>query len=119
MVNNKASKQSKRYRISVPPKDVSVIAWMDEQFNLSESIRLLIKENIECNGLVDIACEPVKQLPKRGRPPVANDTSKVVTEPPEQDIEVVSETAEPEELTPSTANPSKADDIFSAMRIGR
>lgn len=37
----------------------------------------------------------------------------------EEGVEVVSKTAEPEELTSAAANPSEADDIFSAMRIGR
>lgn len=117
------TKQSKRYRISIPPKDASVISWMDEQFNLSESLRILIKEHIERNGVIDVACEPVEQLPKRGRPPVTVDKSepsdKSSTNKSKVDSKVVKDSVELVDDNQVVTDPSEADDIFSAMRIGR
>lgn len=63
-----AKQQPQRFRVSVPAADEAVLAWMDLQDNPSLSVRMLIRENIERNGYVDVINKPVAQLPKRGRP---------------------------------------------------
>ncbi|MGY4541369.1 hypothetical protein ACVWY0_001278 [Arthrobacter sp. UYNi723] len=63
-----AKQQPQRFRVSVPAADEAVLAWMDLQDNPSLSMRMLIRENIERNGYVDVINRPVVQLPKRGRP---------------------------------------------------
>lgn len=57
-----------RFRVSVPVADEAVVAWMELQDNPSLSVRMLIRENIERHGFVDVVNRPVAQLPKRGRP---------------------------------------------------
>ncbi|MET3172964.1 UNVERIFIED_ORG: hypothetical protein ABIB52_000792 [Arthrobacter sp. UYCu721] len=68
-----AKQQPQRFRVSVPAADEAVLAWMDLQDNPSLSVRMLIRENIERNGYVDVINRPVAQLPKRGRPPGSED----------------------------------------------
>lgn len=80
---------SKRYRLSIPEKNISLNAWCKEQGNLSESLRYLIRKAIEKEGIVDIMCLPVEQLPKRGRPPR---NQEVVDTPQETVCEPVKET---------------------------
>lgn len=60
---------AKRFRVSVPDADESVLAWIGAQSNFSESVRALIRESIERNGYRDATCYPVVQQPRRGRPP--------------------------------------------------
>lgn len=64
-----ASHEASRYRFSVPVRDESVERWIAEQSTLSHSLRQIIREAIERDGFVDVTCRPVKQLPRRGRPP--------------------------------------------------
>lgn len=59
----------KRFRVSVPETDESVLAWIGAQSDLSNSVRALIRESIEKNGYRDATCYPVQQQPRRGRPP--------------------------------------------------
>lgn len=59
----------KRFRVSVPETDESVLAWIGAQSDLSNSVRALIRESIERNGYRDATCYPVQQQPRRGRPP--------------------------------------------------
>lgn len=59
----------KRFRVSVPETDESVLAWIGAQSDLSNSMRALIRESIERNGYRDATCYPVVQQPRRGRPP--------------------------------------------------
>lgn len=64
----------KRYRISVPLDDMSVIEWMSCQHSPSLSIRQLVKAAIEANGMRDYFASDsgeVLQKPRRGRPPKA------------------------------------------------
>ena len=60
---------SRRFRVSVPDTDESVLAWIGAQSDLSNSVRTLIRESIEKNGYRDATCYPVSQQPRRGRPP--------------------------------------------------
>lgn len=61
--------QSRRFRVSVPDADESVLAWIGAQSDLSASVRGLIREAIERHGYRDATCYPVQQQPRRGRPP--------------------------------------------------
>lgn len=60
----------RRLRWSVPQADVSVNKWLDEQYDTSQSLRVLIRESIQREGYIDVANKPVEQLPRRGRPPL-------------------------------------------------
>lgn len=60
--------QSRRFRVSVPDADESVLAWIGAQSDLSASVRSLIREAIERHGYRDATCYPVQQQPRRGRP---------------------------------------------------
>lgn len=61
--------QSRRFRVSVPEADESVLSWIGAQSDLSASVRSLIREAIERHGYRDATCYPVQQQPRRGRPP--------------------------------------------------
>lgn len=84
----------KRFRVSVPETDESVLAWIGAQSDLSNSVRALIRESIERNGYRDATCYPVVQQPRRGRPPKnVEDEADVTTvlEPVVQPDEMVAE----------------------------
>jgi len=83
----------KRFRVSVPETDESVLAWIGAQSDLSNSVRALIRESIERNGYRDATCYPVVQQPRRGRPPKNTDEADVtaVLEPVAQPDEMVAE----------------------------
>lgn len=66
--------QPRKVRWTLPAADTSVAEWLDAQENISESLRLLIREEIQRSGYVDIAYKPVEQLPRRGRPPKSETT---------------------------------------------
>ena len=59
----------KRFRLTIPAADGSVLKWMGAQQNVSYSIRQLIRDAIRRDGYVDVTCSEVQQLPRRGRPP--------------------------------------------------
>lgn len=67
---------AKRFRVSVPETDESVLAWIGAQSDLSNSVRALIRESIERNGYRDATCYPVVQQPRRGRPPKNTDEAE-------------------------------------------
>ena len=87
----------KRFRVSVPETDESVLAWIGAQSDLSNSVRALIRESIERNGYRDATCYPVVQQPRRGRPPKNTDEAEAATvlepvaEPVAQPDEMVTE----------------------------
>ena len=66
-----------RYRFAVPTQDASVHEWLESQMNMSMSLRLLIKEDILRNGCTDVTCRVVEQVPKRGRPSIADNDKAV------------------------------------------
>ena len=68
--------QSRRFRVSVPEADESVLAWIGAQSDLSASVRSLIREAIERHGYRDATCYPVQQQPRRGRPPKQADQAE-------------------------------------------
>jgi len=62
--------EPRKVRWTVPAADTSVIEWLDQQENISQSLRLLIRESIQRDGYIDVFYKPVDQLPRRGRPPL-------------------------------------------------
>ncbi|MEV0412400.1 hypothetical protein AB0I68_16730 [Streptomyces sp. NPDC050448] len=66
----KQPSEPRKVRWTVPAADISVIEWLDQQENISQSLRLLIRESIQRDGYVDVYYKPVEQLPRRGRPPL-------------------------------------------------
>ena len=87
----------KRFRVSVPETDESVLAWIGAQSDLSNSVRALIRESIERNGYRDATCYPVQQLPRRGRPPKNTDEAEDATVP-----EVIKPVVEPDDEVATT-----------------
>jgi hypothetical protein len=53
--------------VTIPEKDQAVMLWLQEQMNMSYSIRTLIKRHIIENGgeLVDVTCESLDSLAGR------------------------------------------------------
>ena len=91
----------KRFRVSVPETDESVLAWIGAQSDLSNSVRALIRESIEKNGYRDATCYPVVQQPRRGRPPKNADEAEDATVP-----EMIKPVVEPDDeviTTPAAA----------------
>ena len=68
--------QSRRFRVSVPEADESVLAWICAQSDPSASVRSLIREAIERHGYRDATCYPVQQQPRRGRPPKSTEQAE-------------------------------------------
>lgn len=87
----------RRVRFSVPPADVSVGSWLDAQYSISESLRALIRDAIRRDGIVDVINRPVRQEPRRGRPP------RIGNEPADQVVE--SEHASTPAPAPAPASP--------------
>lgn len=99
----------KRYRISVPLDDESVIEWMSCQHSLSLSLRQLVKAAIEVNGMRDYFASgsgEVVQKPRRGRPP------KALSEVYEEEEPFIE--AEPEVVVPKAIN--TGSDVLDRIR---
>lgn len=65
----KSEGEPRKLRWTVPAVDVSVIEWLDTQYDVSQSLRALIRESIERDGIIDVFYKPVEKQPRRGRPP--------------------------------------------------
>lgn len=87
----------KRFRVSVPETDESVLAWIGAQSDLSNSVRALIRESIERNGYRDATCYPVQQQPRRGRPPKNTDEAEDAIVP-----EMIKPVVEPDDEVATT-----------------
>lgn len=133
-----------RYRLSVPVADEAVNEWLGFQDNMSASVRAVIREHIERNGLVDPTCRPVSQQARRGRPPASEtdpdaidfSASQGSQEGPQDDDETglgmklaqvtgraaegraqeAAAAAENESNDASGSGPESMDDIFSTGR---
>lgn len=58
----------KRYiKIGIPMDDISVLKWLEKQHNMSDSLRHLIKEDVERGGYSDVFCREVVPKSKVGR----------------------------------------------------
>lgn len=91
--------QSRRFRVSVPDADESVLAWIGAQSDLSASVRSLIREAIERHGYRDATCYPVQQQPRRGRPPKPIEQAKLTIDghPIPEQIAALEPEREPEQ----------------------
>lgn len=118
-----AEENFKRYRFSVPHADVSVNKWVEQQSNLSMSLRLLIGECIEKTGYVDYTCRERIPGARRGRPPktdYANDDSDVVPGHEEPVVQAGAPTAPVvKPVVPAVKTPAQSgvlsDDDIAAM----
>lgn len=81
------TESAKRYRLQVPAADESVQKWLAAQINISNSLRLLIREDIQKNGFTDMTCRSVEQGPKRGRPTNAELERRAEEELVEKDVD--------------------------------
>lgn len=91
--------QSRRFRVSVPEADESVLAWIGAQSDLSASVRSLIREAIERHGYRDATCYPVQQQPRRGRPPKLTELTELTIDghPIPEQIAALEPEREPEQ----------------------
>lgn len=91
--------QSRRFRVSVPDADESVLAWIGAQSDLSASVRSLIREAIERHGYRDATCYPVQQQPRRGRPPKLTEQAELTIDghPIPEQIAALEPEREPEQ----------------------
>lgn len=116
----------KRYRFSVPHADVSINQWVENQSNLSMSLRMLIGECIERHGFGDYTCRIRTPGAKRGRPPksaeVDADEQEFESVVPQQPVPNVTEpvvtttVAKPVVKTPAPAKSGVlSDDDIAAM----
>ena len=111
---------SKRYRLSIPERNISLNDWCREQGNLSESLRYLITKAIEKEGIVDIMCLPVEQLPRRGRPPISQEEvdtpQETVFEPVEETIKEPIETQPIQPVLPREQSQNNSDLLKSMLQ---
>lgn len=98
----KAKRNPSRFRFSVPESDLSVLDWCRLQDNLGFSLRLVIKDYIEANGLTDPTCLKVKDTNKIGRPKKAVNFEAVGKEEPKDELNeekpIIKENAEKEDV---------------------
>lgn len=67
--NFMAEKTSRRYvKLSIPLADTTVIEWLNNQESMSDSIRMLIRDDVAKNGYGDLFCREIIPGAKRGRP---------------------------------------------------
>lgn len=109
-----------RYRFSVPQKDVSVVEWIQNQSNVSQSIRELIKNQIKKTGYDDVTCQEVHKLGPVGRP--ASPKKSVESETAEQTMVVPSEPrpvvqTQPQQVSTqqTSVDDSKMNDMLASM----
>lgn len=128
-----ANSDFKRYRFSVPDADASVNNWVQQQSNLSMSLRMLIGECIERNGYGDYTCRERIPGARRGRPPkssymntddeaeqLAHQSAEPVVSVVEEKKPVVAQVEVPTQLSaqPVSAKPGvlSDDDIMNMFK---
>lgn len=98
-----------RYRMNVPDDDAATIEWMAHQHSISLSLRMLIHEAIERNGMRDYFASAegeLVQLPRRGRPPRTVETVETTFVGTSKDVEE----------TTQSAQSTSSDDIVARMQ---
>lgn len=93
----------RRFNLTVPMADESVIAWLDMQENKSVSVRTIVRDYITRNGYTDPLCLPVEQGPRRGRPPGSIDVEREPVIEPATDKRTAPK--KPQVSTPALTNP--------------
>lgn len=99
------------YRISVPKDDQTVAQWMEKQYNISISIRQLVRAFVREHGLVDITCIDV------GESVFAAETSKTERKELAEAVSVpaASPSSEPAVRPKATKEIGDANDALSNM----
>lgn len=102
----------RRLRWSVPRADESANRWLDEQYDISRSLQLLIRESIQRDGYIDVVNRPVEQLPRRGRPPQSESELGAERSAPEVTPAVKEETSTEDAVLPEQvkSRPDAADE---------
>lgn len=98
-------KTSTRFAFSVPKGDTQIINWIDAQYNLSSSIRMLIKDYIARNGIDDVSCRSL-----------AFTDNVVIASVPKSELLVESEFVKQPQATESTEpKTTREEDIAANM----
>ena len=85
--------------------DISVLKWLEKQHNMSDSLRHLIKEDVERGGYSDVFCREVVPKSKVGRKSNAELLMEREALEQQVDIEPVRNTVP---VQPKTTTPKKA-----------
>lgn len=104
MGNDFDKRDPRRFRVTVPADDASVIEWLDCQHSVSMSLRMLVRAAIEAYGMRDyFATESgeITQRPKRGRPARDESVQQQTVQAPQADADKPAKrSAEPVEDIP-------------------
>lgn len=104
MGNDFDKRDPRRFRVTVPADDESVIEWLDCQHSVSMSLRMLVRAAIEAYGMRDyFATESgeITQRPKRGRPARDESVQQQTVQAPQVDVDKPAKRpVEPVEDTP-------------------
>lgn len=90
MGNDFDKRDPRRFRVTVPADDESVIEWLDCQHSVSMSLRMLVRAAIEAYGMRDyFATESgeITQRPKRGRPARDESVQQQTVQAPQTDVD--------------------------------
>lgn len=90
MGNDFDKRDTRRFRVTVPADDESVIEWLDCQHSVSMSLRMLVRAAIEAYGMRDyFATESgeITQRPKRGRPARDESVQQQTVQAPQVDAD--------------------------------
>lgn len=105
-----------RQRISIPESDISVLEWINNQSNVSFSIRMMIKEYIEKYGYSDITCRKVDKQLKRGRPPKMDNNTEDNIIDSDQCIQVLKENDVIVDMKENKDGQIDINDMFASLR---
>lgn len=109
MGNDFDKRDPRRFRVTVPADDESVIEWLDCQHSVSMSLRMLVRAAIEAYGMRDyFATESgeITQRPKRGRPARDESVQQQTVQAPQADADKpVKKPVEPVEDVPFETAP--------------
>lgn len=122
MGNDFDKRDPRRFRVTVPADDESVIEWLDCQHSVSMSLRMLVRAAIEAYGMRDyFATESgeITQRPKRGRPARDESVQQQTVQAPQADADKPAKrSAEPVEDVPfETAPVEEAPKPVSTKRV--
>ena len=108
------STKSVRYCFTVPTTDTQIAEWAALQYNLSTSMRLIIKDYIAKHGMVDASCQPMMMADDAPVVALPRTDVEAVNKQPVEDP--VPETkSEPEAIKENVVKSSPADDILADL----
>ena len=115
MTNQKEKDAPRSVRWKPSEHDESVIEWLESQKNVNGSLRKLILDSIERDGMTDIFYKPTKQLPRRGRPRLEDEAEFEVEVETAPAAKLVS-TPKPEPVQP-TSPQAPAEPVKPRVRV--